>query len=252
MAQSSHRLLWDGCSNVRDLGGHAAIDGRVVRTSSLIRSDNLARLTAEGQDAVRAGGVSTIIDVRSPYELDIEANPFARSSSNGSPVYRNLPLMDEADTEGVALINAASSVAEAYRVMLDRFQTNIGAIIRGIADAPPGAVVINCHAGKDRTGLVVALALRLAGVPEDRIAEDYALSDDYLSTLYAEMLAKKSNPDERARLAEQLSSKPEAILEVLSHLDSYYGGVELYLAACGLDDQATKMLRERLLEPAAL
>ncbi len=194
MTQSSRRLLWSGCSNVRDLGGYATTDGGVSRTGSLIRSDNLARLTAEGQDAVRQGGVSTVIDVRSPYELDLEANPFARSSANGGPIYRNLPLMDEADTEGVALVNAAPTVAEAYRHMLDRFQHNIGLITSGIADAPSGAVVIHCHAGKDRTGLVVALALRLAGVSEGMIAEDYALSDTYLDALYKEMLSKKPTP----------------------------------------------------------
>lgn len=217
MTQSSRRLLWGGCSNARDLGGHATADGGVTRTGSLIRSDNLARLSAEGQDAVRQGGVSAIIDVRSPYELDLEANPFARSSANGGPVYRNLPLMDEADTEGVTLVNAAPTVAEAYRLMLDRFQNNIGVIMAGIADAPPGAVVIHCHAGKDRTGLVVALALRLAGVSEGLIAEDYALSDTYLDALYKEMLSKKADPVERTELVEQLSSKPEAMLGALSH-----------------------------------
>lgn len=66
MTQSSRRLLWGGCSNARDLGRYATADGGVTRTGSLIRSDNLARLSAEGQDAVRQGGVSTIIDVRSP------------------------------------------------------------------------------------------------------------------------------------------------------------------------------------------
>lgn len=251
MTQSSRRLLWSGCSNVRDLGGHAAADGGVIRTGSLIRSDNLARLSAEGQDAVREGGVSAIIDVRSPFELDLEANPFARSSANDGPVYRNLPLMDEADTEGVTLVNAALTVAEAYQHMLDRFRSNIGLIMTGIADAPPGAVVIHCHAGKDRTGLVVALALRLAGVHEDLIAKDYALSDTYLSALYQEMIDKKADPAERAQLAEQLSSTPEAMLGALSHLDARYGGVEPYLLGCGLDSETIQRLRSRLVELAA-
>jgi len=251
MIQSSRRLLWSGCSNVRDLGGYATANGGVTRTGSFIRSDNLARLTADGQEVVRQGGVSTVIDVRSPYELDLEANPFAWASTVGGPVYRNLPLMDEADAEGIALVNAAPTVAEAYRLMLDRFQNNIGVIMAGIADAPPGAVVVHCHAGKDRTGLIVALALRLAGVSEDRIAEDYALSDTYLGALYQEMLDKKADPAERARLAEQLSSKPEAMLGALSHLDERYGGVEPYLSGCGLDAETIRRLLSRLVGPAA-
>lgn len=159
--------------------------------------------------------------------------------------------MDEADTKGVALVNAAPTVAEAYRLMLDRFGGNIGVIMAGIADAPPGAVVVHCHAGKDRTGLVVALALRLAGVSEDLIAEDYALSDTYLDALYKEMLDKKADPAERAELAEQLSSKPEAMLGALSHLDERYGGVKPYLLKCGLDAETIRRLHSRLLEPAA-
>lgn len=250
MTQNSRRLLWGGCANVRDLGGHAAEDGGVTRSGSLIRSDNLARLTLEGQEAVKTGGVSTIIDVRSPFELDIEANPFAQASAADAPNYRNLPLMDEADAEGQALINAAPTVTEMYRLMLDRFRANMGVIMLGIADAPSGAVVIHCHAGKDRTGLVVALALRLVGVSKDQIAEDYTLSDLYLSDLYQELLAKKSDPGERALLAEQLSSKPEAILGALSHLDEHYGGVEAYLLGCGLETEAIGRLRSRLLASA--
>lgn len=247
MTQHSRRLLWDGCLNVRDLGGYVAADGRTTRASSLIRSDNLARLTTAGQQTVRETGVSTIIDVRSPYELDLEANPFAQMLIAG-PLYLNLPLLDETDAEGMALIDAAP-MTEMYRIMLERFQSNIGEIMTAVANAPPGAVVFHCHSGKDRTGLIAALVLKLADVPDADIAADYALSDNYLSALYSEMLAKKTDPEARARLAEQLTSKPEAILGALLHLEARYGGTESYLEACGLNQETQRKLRERLLEP---
>ena len=243
----SRHLFWDGCLNVRELGGYAAADGRFTRANSLIRADNLARLNPKGQQAIRESGVSTIIDLRSPYELDLEANPFAYAT-DASPRYLNLPLMDEADTEGMALVNSASTLTEMYGTMLGRFQSHIGKILAAIANAPAGATVFHCHSGKDRTGLIAALALNLVGVADADIAADYALSDDYLKPLYLEMLSKKVDPEERALLAEQLTSKPEAILGALSYLKRY-GDIEDYLEACGLNREVQQKLRERLLGP---
>lgn len=194
----SRRLLWDGCLNVRNLGGYVAANGSVTRASSVIRSDNLARLTAAGQQSVGETGVSLIVDLRSPYELGLEANPFAKMSVAADPAYLNLPLLDETDTEGIALINKAPNLTDVYRIMLDRYQKNIGEILRAIATAPPGAVVFHCHSGKDRTGLVAALALKLVGVADTDVAADYALSDRYLAVRYSEMLAKKADPEARS------------------------------------------------------
>ena len=133
--------------------------------------------------------------------------------------------------------------------MLDRFQKNIGEILTAAADAPAGAVAFHCHSGKDRTGLIAALTLELVGVADTDIAADYALSDRYLAVRYSEMLAEKTDPEERARLAEQLTSKPEAILGALLHLKERYGGVDLYLEACELNQRTRQKLRERMLEP---
>lgn len=235
--------------NVRDLGGHASAAGYITRTGGLIRADNLARLTAAGQQTVRETGVSTIIDVRSPYELGLEANPFAQRLNDADPSYLNLPLLDETDAEGMALINAAPNLTEMYCIMLERFKGNIGEIMTAIAAAPPGAVVFHCHSGKDRTGLIAALVLKSVGVADADIAADYALGDSYLGPLYSEILAKKVDPEARARLAEPLTSKPEAILSALLHLEERYGGIEPYLEACGLNQGTQRKLRERMLEP---
>ncbi len=197
---------------------------------------------------MRETGVPTIIDLRSPYELGLETNPFAQVSVT-DPIYLNLPLLNETDAESMTLINAAPTLTEMYCIMLDRFQSNIGKIMMAIADAPLGAVVFHCHSGKDRTGLIAALALKLAGVPDTDIAADYALSDSYLSKLYSEMLAKKADSEARARLAEQLTSKPETIFSTLLYLEERYGGVESYLKACGLNQEAQQKLHERLVEP---
>lgn len=56
---------------------------------------------------------------------------------------------------------------------------------------------MHCHAGKERTGVVAALLLALAGVPDEVIAEDYVASDRYLASLYAEWAARQDDPEER-------------------------------------------------------
>ena len=154
--------------------------------------------------------VSKIIDLRSAYELRIEANPFASpDQTTALPMYQHLPLLDEDNHEAMTLVNTnTATVSEMYYVMLEHFTSNIGAIIQGIVETPPdSAVVIHCHAGKDRTGLIAALALRLVGISADDIAADYALSDAALKTQNVQMLDQKSDPEERAQLSVQLETQ---------------------------------------------
>ena len=250
MIEENRRLIWDGCVNARHLGGFRAEGQGMTREVALIRSGNLSRLSAEGQTSVRQANVSAIIDVRSAYELKIEANPFAISTqASALPIYHHLPLMNEDDLEAMRLVNTAPSLLPMYQVMLERFTVNIAGIMTAIADASPGAVVVHCHAGKDRTGLVIALVLRLTGVSPEDIAQDYALSDLYLQSQYQEMLAQKTNLEERTILASQLTSKPETMTNLLQHIEKYYGGVKAYLKFCGLQDETLDCLTQRMLEP---
>ena len=243
---TDRKLSWDGCPNARDLGGLQTASGSSIRRAALIRSDNFGRLTEAGIAAVEQAGVSLVIDLRSAFELEIEANPFATRAS--SVTYRHLPLINDADAEGLELVQKARDATEMYEVMLERFKPQIGAILQAIADAPSGAVVVHCHAGKDRTGLVVALSLALAGVSADVIAEDYALSDQYLQALYEEMLSNQPNDEARAQLAALLTSKPESILGALQYIEHQFGGLKGYLESCGLNAGTLERLRSKLLE----
>jgi len=243
MTAQERQLLWAGCSNVRHLGGFPARGGQ-TRALALIRADNLSRLTLEGQAALRACGVSAVLDLRSAYELELERNPFQGAS--GGPLYLNRPLMDEADREGMRQIEARPELGQMYGVMLERFSHTIAAIFQALADAPEGAVVVHCHAGKDRTGLVTALAL--VGVDETHITEDYALSDLYLASLYAEIM-EKLTPDERQAWRQREVSRPEAIEAALRHLRERHGGPHAYLRAAGLSESTLERLERRLVAP---
>ncbi|HYN18224.1 MAG TPA: tyrosine-protein phosphatase, partial [Actinomycetes bacterium] len=221
----TRRLAWEGCLNARDLGGYATKDGRQTRWGAVVRSDSLAALSPAGRAALADYGVRAIIDLRLPHELERDPNPFAEPGDYGV-AYRNLSLIDPA----AGFPPDTFTLAENYLWMLDRFPVPFAEVMAAIADAPEGGVLIHCAAGKDRTGLISALLLALVEVPADTIADDYALTAEYLRPRDEEWLA--NGPGDRAEREAMLARflpSAEVMAEVLDKLTGRYGGVERYL-----------------------
>jgi protein-tyrosine phosphatase len=241
--ERSRRLMWEGCYNARDLGGYPTRDGRETRWGAIARSDTPWRLTAAGRESLVAHGVRTIVDLRLPKELATHPNPFAEPGDHGI-AYVNLSLLELRDDRPSTFATAADD----YKDLLERFRGRVAAILRAIADAPPGVVLVHCAAGKDRTGLVSALLLDLAGVPRETIAEDYALSSEYLRPYDEEWLA--NGPGERAEREAAYAkyyARAEVMLDVLAYLDERYGSPEAYLLQVGVAPEEIARLRTRLL-----
>ena len=225
-----------------------------VRRGGLIRSGVLNDLTPDGVAALTAHGVRTVIDVRAPDEI---ADAWDRYPLREHPLvgYRNIPFTagrDEAMRDQVrAVYGAAQSREEINRLDLDNHRAGIAAIVAAIADAPPGGVLVHCHAGKDRTGIVIAVALSAVGVSDDDIAVDYALSQLVLDQLVAEWFAYMgAAPSERQRLRVLADPSREAMLGTLDHLRQRYGGAVAYLLGAGLTEQQLARLRSRLIADA--
>ena len=229
-------LDWPGCRNVRDLGGLPTRDGRKIRERALIRSDALDRLTPEGVALVRALGVSRIVDLRRPVEVQRKPHPFG-----AEPSYRNIPVQNPADPDHEWL-----ELAEIYIAMLDLRPRLFAQAVGAVADAPPGPVVVHCAGGKDRTGLIVAMALVIAGVEEQVITADYALTEARMREENIAHLEAIQDPRRREIAARLQPTPPENMLRVLGHLDDKYGGVAAYLRSGGLDQAALTALRDRL------
>ncbi len=248
MAQLERQLAWDGCANVRDLGGHPTEDGGTTRFGVIVRADLIRRLSDSGWQALVDYGVRTIVDLRFQEELD--ADPPAELPVEAVHVSLLGTIDDEYGTEIDALAQAAGSVADGtkavYLEFLERFRSNFAKVIRAIAEAPDGAVLIHCAGGKDRTGLVVALLLSLAGVPRDEIAADYAISERNLAERTAEWLAQASDDEERDRIVRIAACPPEAMRGVLDELDRRYGGVREYLLAGGATNEELDRAAARL------
>jgi protein-tyrosine phosphatase len=237
----SRHLAWDGCLNVRDLGGLPTLDGGETRWQSVIRADTLGRLSGAGQQSMHDYGVRTVIDLRSPQELAIDSYQLAAAYGClrlHLPVEKYYPHVS-------ARIAQATSLAEVYCLIADHYADAIAAILEAVGSAPPGGVVLHCYNGKDRTGMMAALLLGIAGVPAGEIANDYAASQARLWPQY-----EKSLPKGASEGGESFWSKPWAepatMVGFLGHLDERYGGVRAYLAQAGMQTEQIAQIDGRL------
>jgi protein-tyrosine phosphatase len=241
----SRHLDWPECYNARDLGGLPLGDGRVTRWKSIVRSDLLGRLTAEGKQALIDYGVRTIIDLRRLEE--VEQDPPARFEDRDHLIaYFNIPI-ERNNPEAIQLIKQAYWIGEIYCIILDYYFAAIAEILRAIANAQPGGVAFHCYAGKDRTGMISALLLGLVGVPAETIAEDYEASQTRLLVLDQKTGEDAVYKDDEEFQRRWLATK-EAMLYMLGHLDQKYGGVEPYLRQAGLTEVEIDRLKRRLVD----
>jgi protein-tyrosine phosphatase len=142
-------------------------DGRTTKRGALVRSEAVDRLSPEGWKALRAHGVRTIIDLRNDDER-------VESGEGVETVHIPLDGLDE-DPEFWAYWANGQQFGTPlyYRPFLDRFPHRIEQVLDAIEQARPGGVLFHCVGGRDRTGLVAIVALAVAGVPPELIADDY-------------------------------------------------------------------------------
>ncbi len=209
----------------------------------LVRSDNLHSLTAAGQEAMAAYGVTDVIDLRSESEVASSPSPFAvlEPFSGPAPTYTHLPLVDDATMRKLA---EAPDMFDRYLMMLEHRADAFRGIFTALARTE-GAAVFHCFAGKDRTGMVAAMSLALAGVDVDSIAADYAETDSQMAARYEEWLAA-APPEQLEEMREDLRCPPERIVAVLERLDQRWGGVEGYLEAASMPAAEISTLRSKL------
>jgi protein-tyrosine phosphatase len=240
---AARALAWDACLNARDLGGLTTADGRRVRRGALVRSDQLCRLSDRGRTEFLTHGVRTVIDLRTPAEVAKDPDPLWQEHGID---YLHIPQQDEQlwrELDGVARTRAERDSAA-----IDRRAPQIVAMMRAVANAAPGGVLIHCLAGKDRTGIAVALLLGLVGVDDEQIAADYALSEAALAAELASVLAAAPDEEARAKVVRGYDARAETMLATLAHLRTRHGGPAAYLERAGLSPEDVARIRDRLLE----
>ncbi|MCU1659287.1 MAG: protein tyrosine/serine phosphatase [Pseudonocardiales bacterium] len=258
----------DGAANARDLGGLPTADGRVTQHDRLIRSDNLQGLSAADVRAlVDKHGVRTVADLRTEVEVALEGpGPMTHEAL---VAVRNFSLFPESgqNTDVAALDDDAPVVlpwqnrgtdlgedashrgaSGIYLRYLDDRADSVIAALRLIAGTD-GATIVHCAAGKDRTGVVVALALAEVGVSREAIVEDYGLSADRIEAIFARLRASRTYADDLAgEPIDRHRPRTVTMERLLDALDESYGGAPGWLRAHGWTDDDAAALRKHLLE----
>jgi len=241
-ATIERRLAWEGSHNARDLGGYATAGGGFTQFGRFVRADTLQRLSQEGQSALVAYGVRTIVDLRLPVELESGPNPFAAMSGEVTYLHRSL-----IDPDQPREIGNAADLAEHYRNNLMSSGARIATILETLAGADEGAVLFHCQGGQDRTGLISAFLLDIAGVPEEIIVADYALTRECMRESNLHHL--EYGPGERADRERELAfftPHAQVMIDTLDFLHREFGGPSGYLLQAGVSQSTVRQLRDRL------
>lgn len=243
-AEHDRHLPFELAWNFRDLGGYATSDGRVTKWRTMFRADGVHRLTV---DDLAPLGIRTVVDLRTPLELE-ERGRFAHDDVD----YHHLPVLqatwerDSIDVSGPA----ERFLANRYLEMLESGRETIPLALRLLADPAAVPLVFHCAAGKDRTGVVVALALAEVGVDRDAIVADYARSAERVEAIIARLVSRRTYATDllQDEPIDKHKPKPATMLRLFAALDEQCGGVPAWLRAHGWTEQDAAALRRKLLD----
>jgi protein-tyrosine phosphatase len=248
-AVTERRLDWEGCLNVRDLGGHPTEDGRKTRMRAVVRADSVRQLTERGWEELVAYGIRTIVDLRLHSELENDPPAELPVDVVHAPFWEEVSLEQQVAIaeRWLSAPDDVSATRDGYLEMLESYGSGVVAALSAVARAPEGGVLVHCLGGKDRTGLVAALLLRLAGVGVDDIAADYGLSAENLRPTLDEWIAAAGDESEQEFRRRLAGSPAEAMAQVLVELERKHASVDAYLRDAGAAQGELDRIRARLI-----
>lgn len=246
MTASPQRIPVPGTYNFRDVGGYP-VDGGETRSGKLFRADALGRLGDAGRESLSELGVRVVIDLRDDFEVDSLPDDL-----DGLDVdVLRLPVFEGS---GASQATIGATLVDLYEKIVLQHRDVVVRALGEIADTGDEPVVVHCTAGKDRTGVVVALALLAVGVDRETVLDDYAatqanLAGEWLDGMLA--LVRGYGVEVTPDLQVIMGGSPrEAMAAVLDLIDRDFGGVRAYLLDAGLDEIELAKLRSVLIQPA--
>jgi protein-tyrosine phosphatase len=265
----------DGTANTRDLGGLPTTDGGRTVPGRVLRSDNLQTLSEDDvRRLVQEVRLCEVVDLRTTAEILLEGRgplrdlpeithrhfsllPERGHHTDVFAVEEDDPLPDlPADWAETVLPRQAPEpdraeppAVRSYLGYLSDRADAVVAALRALAEPVDGASVVHCAAGKDRTGVVVALALAVAGVPHEEIVADYALTAEVIDALVAKLAASPTYAEDMER-RDVTSHTPRAdtMARLLDLLEERHGGPIGWLDTHGFGPEDRARLRSRLVD----
>lgn len=245
--------------HVRWIALDGAANARVVVPGVLLRSDNLQSLTARDiRLLVEEEALEVVLDLRTEVEVELEGpgpitheprvriehrSLYPRSGGNTDLDAATVGLWPRTE---LSQWPAEPRVVQAYLSYLSSRPDSIVGAIRTIANAS-GPVLVHCAAGKDRTGVVVALALDAAGVDRKAIVSDYLASAERIEAIMARLVSSPTyRPELEGHDPRAHAPLPGTMERVLELVDDDLGGSSTWLSAHGLSDAELERLRSRI------
>ena len=251
----------DGAVNVRDVGGLLTADGGTIRTGLLLRSDNLQELSSSDVHLlVSELGVRHVIDLRSKAEVSLEGpGPLTREPA---VTIHHLSLF----AEGGRYTDVDADTVDTDKVLPwqsredsgPETERTVGHYLGYLADRPDSVVaalrvmtegpsIVHCAAGKDRTGVVISIALHVAGATREEIVADFATTGERLNAILTRLRASPTYAqDLDSRPADTHMPHASTMEKFLATLDERFGGPVGWLERHGWTDHDTTALRAAL------
>lgn len=235
-------LELEGLDNVRDVGGLPVRGGGVTRSGVLLRSASLRHVTpGDVAHLVDVVGLSLVLDLRTAREIE-QDGPTAVAAAGVETVA--LTFLPEGGRTLPETGDDTDPLLRNYLGYLSDRPDNVVEAVRRLAAPDVGPALVHCAAGKDRTGVLVALVLDAVGVERDAVVADYALSAERVEAMFRRW-ATAAGTEMPTDLAAHLP-RAEVLGTVLATLDRDHGGAAGWLRGNGLDDASIRRLRERL------
>ena len=240
-------LKLQGTFNTRDVGGYATRDGRQTRWGQLLRSDSLHQLSANDQQLPLDYGIRTVIDLRRSVEMQTEVNVFF-GSDKVTYYHQNMAgdMGLRERTHKPAGIDSVERKRWGYSVVLDKRQSEVRDTLCTLAAPNALPALVHCAGGADRTGLITALVLGIAGVPAETIAQDYALTARFHLPRYLEDHPEIDPANYTWQDLQRDTRQPEVMLAVLRDLDERHCGVEGYALHAGVSQAEIDSIRDAM------
>jgi len=240
LSREERMLQVESMTNIRDLGGYETQSGYYTKSHKFIRSTNPSKLTDEEKEYLYNYGIRLQIDLRSDFE--IEQQP---SSLIG---YKDIEYIriDLMKTKNLNVLPKEianyKDLAGFYIYMLEANKEQFKELFEVFYDHPYDAIMFNCSAGKDRTGVVAALLLDLAGCHEYDIVKDYSESYENNMAMIKQLEEMMPSEDEKF-----LGSDPRVMMKFIAYLRENYGSTKGYLLNIGFSDEEIEEIKENFI-----